>query len=437
MTTPSPDRRGFFRTAGALSLTAAGYAAGATDRIGVAVVGCGARGQAHLHRLLARPDVAVVGVCDVWDGLDDEYEVAVNGRAVRRRYRQGLHPAAAQAGLDVGDRDRVTKDYRRLLDRPDVDVVVIATPDHWHGRMTLDALAAGKDVLVETPLAHTAAGARAVADAAGRSGRVLAVAAQTLADPNWRLAQARIAAGDLGRVSHLSAGVFRSDLRGYGRFVRLARQMTPRTVDWTAFLGPDVSPRPFDRAAFAQWRCDAAFGGGPLVDLLVHPLTRLLAATGLREPTRVVAGGGLFAEHDGRDVPDAVTLVADFAAGCQLVLTGSTLGGTGQSETIRGRRGTLELVRGGLKVFGDGQPRELADVPPPDETAVVLDDFLKAVRRRDPAGVLCPPDLGAAAAVILADGLAQVRADRRAAADAGLTPPDWQKLAGPWDADDL
>jgi predicted dehydrogenase len=290
-------------------------------------------------------------------------------------------------------------------------------------------------VLVEPPLARTGPETRAVRAAAERSGRVLAVAAQTLADPNWRLARERVAAGDLGRISHMSAGVFRADVRGYGRFVRLARQMTPRTVDWPAFLGPEVPPRPFDRASFAQWRCESAFGGGPLVDLLIQPLTRLLAAAHLREPVRVVAGGGLFAEHDGRDVPDAVTLVADFTAGCQLVLSGSTLGGSQQPETVRGRRGTLELVKGGLKVTTDGPPRAVEDVPPPDETAAVLDDFLKAVRRRDPAGVLCGPGLGAAAAALLADGLAQVRADRRSG-DTGLSPPDWQRLAGPWDADD-
>ncbi len=422
----APDRRGFLRTAGALSLTAAGVAHAASDKLGIAVIGCGARGQAHLHRLLARTDVTVAGVCDVWDGLDDEYEVTAGGRAVKRRYRQGLRPAAAQAGLDPADRDRVTKDYRRLLDRPDVAAVVIATPDHAHARLTLDALAAGKDVLVEPPLAHTAAGAKAVAEAAAKSGRVLAVACQSLADPNWRLVRQH-----LTEVSHLSAGIFRGDPRGYGRFVRLARQMTPRTVDWPAFLGPDVPPRPFDRASFAQWRCEAAFGGGPLVDLLVQPLTRLLAAANLREPLRVTAGGGLFAEHDGRDVPDALTLVADFP-GCQLVLTGSTLGGTQQPEMLRGRRGTVELVRGGLKL-ADGSRVE--DVPPVDETAALWDDFLRCVRTRDAAGVLCGPALGAAAASILAEAFARVRSEQRVG-DNGLSPPDWQKLGGPWDADD-
>lgn len=433
----SSDRRSFFRAAGAMSLTAAGCAgASAVDRLGVAVVGCGARGQAHLHRLLARSDVAVVGVCDVWDGLDDEYEQVVNGRPVRRRYRQGLFPSAAQAGLDATDRNRVTKDYRRLLDRSDVDAVVIATPDNSHARLVLDALTAGKDVLVEPPMTRTAAEARAVATAAERAGRVLAVATQSLADPNWRLARDRIVAGDLGRVSHLSVGVFRADPRGYGRFVRLARPMTPRTVDWATFLGPDVSPRPFDRAAFAQWRCESAFGYGPLVDLLIQPLTRLLAAAGLREPTQVIATGGLFAECDGRDVPDTATLVADFAAGCQLVLTGSTLGGISQPETIRGRRATLELVKGGLRLQGGAGPSHaVEDVPPPDETAAMLDDFLRAVRRRDPASVLCGPNLGVAAASLLANGLAQVRAERRNG-DTSLSPPDWQRLSGPWDADD-
>jgi predicted dehydrogenase len=412
----APDRRGFLRTAGALSLGTTAPA----DRIGVALVGCGARGQAHLHRLLARPDVAVVGVCDVWDGLADEYQVQAHGRPVSRRYRQGLFPTAEQAGLDPADPTRVTKDYRRLLDRPDVDVVCVATPDHWHARMAADALAAGKDVLVEAPLGPVAVPA----------GRVLAACVPALADPNWVLARQHLPA--LGHVGHLSAGVFRADPRGYGRFVRLARQMTPRTVDWPRFLG-DVPARPFDRAGFAQWRCEAAFGGGPLVDLLVNPLTRLLAATGLRTPARVVAAGGLFAEHDGRDVPDALTVVADFPAGCQLVLTASTLGGANQPETVRGRNGSLELVRGGVRVLGDGPARAVEDVPPADETAAVWDDFLRCVRRRTPVGVLCPPDLAAAAAGILAEAFRQVPVGRTTGAT-GLSPPDWQGLAGPWEA---
>src|SRR5438034_6016054 len=164
--TPSSplDRRKFFGSASAaaagaaLSLSAASYAnvAGSNERIRVAFLGCGGRAQAHIDLLnrFARDGkgVAAVGVCDVWDGLEDEYEQEFGGRTSRRRYAQGLFPSAKKCGLDPADKARVTKDYRRLLDRPDIDAVCISTPDHWHAKMTADALAAGKDVFVETPM---------------------------------------------------------------------------------------------------------------------------------------------------------------------------------------------------------------------------------------------------------------------------------------------
>ena len=185
---PPVDRRNFLRSStavgAALSLTAAGYARvpGANARLGIAFLGCGGRAQAHINTVLKLKQlgqaVAPAGVCDVWDGQDDCYEHEFPpGQFTRRNYSQGLYPSAKKCGFSASDSARVTKDYRRLLDTRAVDVVCIATPDHWHARMTCDALAAGKDVFVEKPMTRTAGEAQAVVDAANKFNRVVVVGA--------------------------------------------------------------------------------------------------------------------------------------------------------------------------------------------------------------------------------------------------------------------
>jgi predicted dehydrogenase len=501
---PSPlDRRKFFGSAAALSLSAASYAriVGSLDRLGVGFLGCGGRAQAHIDLVkrfaAAGRGVVPVAVCDVWDGLEDEYEVEFGGRLTRRRYAQGLYPTAGKCGLDPADRSRVTKDYRRILDRADVDVVCIATPDHWHGRMTVDALNAGKDVYVEKPMTRTPEEAVAVLDAWQRTGRVVTVGVQALADPVWFRAFEVIRGGGIGHVAQVQTGVFRNDIRGQWRYYRLVPEMTPRSVDWDLFLGhrfelagrrlgPTPAEQPFDRAAFAQWRCLWAFSAGPFSDLLTSPAARLSAAVGLRFPARVTAGGGLYLEYDGRDVPDVVTVVADYEEGCQFTLTAATVTGYPTEEVVRGRLGTLKFVKGGFEVHRDDPCRgssfpprlerhppaaEFVPVEPPrHETETLWENFLDCVRARRQS-TLCPPDLGAAAvvltalaaqsyrtgqalfwdrerrAVVPADGSWAARWEQRSHArgkpnqvfawsggEAGSTisPPGYQKWAGPW-----
>ncbi|OWK36338.1 Gfo/Idh/MocA family protein [Fimbriiglobus ruber] len=488
-----PDRRKFLRTTAAgagaaLGLAARSYASvpGANDRVRIGFLGCGGRAQAHIHlitRLAAETGgVAAAAVCDVWDGLEEDYDHKFGGTTTRRRYSQGLYPSAAKCGLDTSDSRRVTKDYRRVLELKDVDAVCIATPDHWHARMTIDAMAAGKDVYVEKPMTRTPEEATAVQDAAVRYNRVVAVGVQTLADPVWAAAHDLIRGGRIGPVAHLSAGVFRNDARGQWRFYRLVSQMSPKTIDWDLFLGhqfdvngvklgPSPHEVPFDRAAFAQWRCYSPFSGGPFTDLYVHQVTRLLAATGLRFPGRVAGAGGLYQEHDGRTVPDVGTLVADFEEGCQLVVTGSTLTAYPTEEVVRGRFGAVKFVKGGFQVVRDdptggaGLPQRLERSleptswvpvdPPKNETEALWLNFLDCVRRRD-RNTLSSPDLGAAAVVAVAlaqrgyrDGRVYawdnerrtaVPADAAWAAKwehrartgtASLSPPEYMKLAGP------
>jgi predicted dehydrogenase len=494
---PPVDRRDFLRSSAAvgtaLTLSAASYAkvAGANSRLGVAFVGCGGRAQAHIHAILKLKQegqvIAPVGVCDVWDGQEDSYDHEFPpGQITRRTYAQGLYPSAKKCGLNASDSTRVTKDYRRLLDLKDVDLVCIATPDHWHARMTLDALAAGKDVYVEKPMTRTASEAQAVADAACKFNRVVVVGVQGMADPIWLKANEVVRSNRIGPVVQAQTGVHRNDVRGQWRYYRLTPKMTPKTVDWDLFLGHQfevsgeaLGPTPkdlaFDRAVFAQWRCYAPFSGGVFTDLLVHKATHLLAATGLRYPRRVVGTGGLYWEHDGRDVPDTATLVADFDEGCQMVFTATTVSGYPVEEVIRGRFGAIKFAKGALQLFRDDptrasglparleksiEPTEtLAVLPPANETHSMWEHFIGCVRDRNRA-TLCPPELGAAAVAIAAMGVASYRSgqvllwdkDQRRVigADgswaerwevrsrarerfAGMQPPKYMDLGGTWD----
>src|SRR5260370_2917274 len=136
----------------ALSLTAASASRvyGANERVGVAFIGTGGRSQAHLDVILKlqkdNKGVAPVAACDVWDGLEFNYTVERNGKKEERTYVQGLYPSAKKLGLDPKDTKHVVKDYRKVLDLKEVDVVCIATPDHWHAKISIDPPNAGKPV---------------------------------------------------------------------------------------------------------------------------------------------------------------------------------------------------------------------------------------------------------------------------------------------------
>jgi predicted dehydrogenase len=444
------DRRGFLWTAGAagaaMSLSAKSYAdvVGANERLGIAFLGVGGRCQAHLDIIKkmaeTKKTVKCAGVCDVWDGLEDVYEYEFAGEMKKRNYLQGLRPSAKKMGLDPDDKTRVVKDYRKLLELKDVDAVCIATPDHWHAKMTIDAARAGKAVYCEKPMTKTIEEAIEVARVCAETNTVMTVGVQSMADPSWTTAYDLIKAGKIGHVAQGQTSYYRNDIRGQWRYYRLAKEMNPKTVDWKMFLGTNfevfkgqpIGPdMPFDRAVFAQWRCYWPFGGGMFTDLFVHQTTHLIAAMGVRFPTRVVGGGGLYLEYDGRDVPDVATVVADYDEGCQLVITATMISSYSIEEVIRGRLGTVRFVRRVdpmtkknetfVEIFGDdpnkgaGIPARLGDrdlTPterikidvPTNDTEALWENFLDCVRRKD-RKTLSPPELGAAAFSTVAMGV--------------------------------
>jgi predicted dehydrogenase len=374
-----------------------------------------------------------------------------------------------------------------------LDAVFIATPDHWHARQTIDALKAGVHVYCEKPMTHTLGEARDVVAAWRASGSVMQVGVQGCSSPVWDRARDLINSGQLGKVVQFQTEYFRNSRVGMSRHNEITAEMTPQTIDWLQWLGVNegLAPEmPFDRATYAQWRCYWPFSLGMLGDLFVHRLTCMLKATGLRYPARVVAGGGIFMEYDGRDVPDVATLIADFHEGVQGVVSSTMVScGVKLDHAIRGHHGSLvfagsaygagpkgafEFIPERPQVTGDSSlKREThrADAGHDFDTAHIL-NFLDAVRAGRPELVNNDPELGAAAVAIVemavrsyregrvlqmdrnglvADGdeswarsweqMSDAHARPRHvpgwnAGDAGslLTPPEYQKLAGPWAA---
>ena len=235
MSSTPASRRDFFGTAagGTLLLTAAAAARvpGANDRLRIAVVGCGGMGSGHLGALVRRAaadNVAVPAVCDVY---------------ARRRERA----RRACGGEGYGD-------YRRVLDRRDVDAVLIATPDHWHGKITIDALAAGKHVYCEKPLTHTVEQAVAVRGAARRArGLVLQVGPNATADDGYWKAGEAIRAGRIGKVTWAQGS--------YNRNARVCLFNTHQQIDPTA--DPDTPV--YDRSGRPT---AVAHGGRAITDIL-------------------------------------------------------------------------------------------------------------------------------------------------------------------------
>lgn len=239
------DRRTFVKKVGvgAAAFAIANSAHSANDTIQIGCIGVGGRFR-HLARdLVLMDDVHVVGVCDVWD--------------------QQIGMAKNIFGHDVFS----SKEYRDILERTDVDAVLIATPNHWHVPMTVEACKAGKDVYVEKPLTvNLAEGARAI-DAQNTYRRIVQVGMQQRSMPHLIKAKEIVESGILGDIHkvHLTWN------RNAPTTQRPQYGIDPSTVDWKRFLG-SAADRPFDEVTFRDWRWTWEFGGGILTDLMVHYL---------------------------------------------------------------------------------------------------------------------------------------------------------------------
>jgi predicted dehydrogenase len=332
------SRRDFLKTtaatAGAVAFSglAPPTALGANDRIQFAVIGCGGMGTGHVDSLVKRSEadnIRVDAVCDVY----------------RRRLARAQGICGGEGSMD----------YRAILDRKEIDAVLIATPDHWHAKIAIDAIAAGKHVYVEKPMTHTVEQAIALRDAVRRYKKVLQVGPQGTGSDSYWQARAAIAADRIGKVT-LAQG-------SYNRNARIclfnAHQKIDPTagpdrsgddyVDWDMWLGWkwDLAPKiPWNPEHFFRFRKYWPYNGGVATDLLYHKLAPLLLAiTGPdgEYPLRVNASGGLYVEKDGRDIPDTFILTADYPSEFTVLLVSTLTNDTQLEDRIYGKFGTMDV----------------------------------------------------------------------------------------------
>jgi len=271
-------------TAAAVSTVAPSRALGANDRINLAFIGTGGMGTGHVGTCSQMRDVNIVAVCDV-----DE-----------SRQRRAADVA--------GTSPKTYTDFRRVVERNDVDAVVIATPEHWHPLIACAAFDAGKDVYTEKPLGHNVREGRVVAERAAQHGRICQVGLQQRSGPHWQHAVERIRSGELGKVSMVHAWNAWNPREAFGDFGRPDDGPAPPGVNYDLWLGP-APLRPFNRGRFhGTWYFFWDYSGALVSGWGVHLFDIVQWAMG-HEIERVAAVGGNFVVNDARETPDTFSAV--------------------------------------------------------------------------------------------------------------------------------
>jgi predicted dehydrogenase len=223
-----------------------------------------------------------------------------------------LYEMHRKAGVEAYGADiPTTRDYRELLDRKDVDAVIVAVADFQHRRVVLDCVAAGKDVYCEKPMSHNVADGLAMVKAVQEGKRMFQAGSQRVSNTVYKKAAEIYKSGRLGAVTSIEAHTDRNSPSGAWVYP-IAPDASAETIDWTTWLR-DAPSRPFDGAQFFRWRCFADYGEGVAGDLFVHLLSGMQCVTGINAiPERAYSTGSLTHFKDGRDFPDLLETLYDY-----------------------------------------------------------------------------------------------------------------------------
>jgi predicted dehydrogenase len=344
-------RRSFSKAAAVVGVGTAlggGRVLGANDRVRLGFIGLGNRGDQVLQAFLTHADAEVVAICDLWQPYLDF--------AARR----------------IGSRPEQFKDYRRVLDRADVDAVVICTPDHWHALQTIHACQAGKDVYVEKPLSLRVAEGRRMVDASRAYGRVTQVGLNRRSTPFCLEAVQLLRDGAIGAITAIRSFHIQNEWpTGIGS---PPDEPPPDGLDWDAWLGPAPAV-PYNRnRAFYRFRWFYDYSGGQVTNFGAHFIDFAHAVLAQDAPLSVAAMGATLAIRDGREIPDTLEAMWTYPGGTLVTFsqfnTNAAPADRRQSNLeVRGTKGTLHLGYSGYEIFPEENPTtEFPALTPLDRT---------------------------------------------------------------------
>ncbi|MDP4130679.1 MAG: Gfo/Idh/MocA family oxidoreductase [Bacteroidota bacterium] len=301
------------------------------DKIRIGVIGIGIQGNNDLNAALKVPGTEVVAACDL--------------------YRGRLERARELHGKDLF----VTADYRELLLRKDVDAVIIATSDHWHSRITIDALESGKAVYCEKPMVHKISQGPAVLEAWRKSKKTMQVGSQRVSSISTIKAREAFRSGAIGQLSTIEANFDRQSALGAWEYT-MPTDGSPETVDWKRYI-QGMPDEPYDPKKFFWWRNYQAFGTGVAGDLFIHLLSGIHAITDSKGPEKIYSSAQLAYWKDGRDVPDVMAGVMQYPETkehpeFQLTLRVNFISGNNESGGMKliGSEGVLEWSDNGFTI---------------------------------------------------------------------------------------
>ncbi|MBJ7881486.1 Gfo/Idh/MocA family protein [Gelidibacter salicanalis] len=298
------DRRSFIKKLGIASVTAAvlpstfaaetkhvnilnrHLLADTTKVLKIALIGAGGMGSSDTNTALEHKNIELVAVCDLYDARLDN------------------------AKKTWGSHLFVTKDYKEILDRKDIDAVIIGTPDFWHKQISIDALNSGKHVYCEKPMIRNIDEGQDVINAWKKSGKIMMVGSQGMSSLGNEKAKELLAEGAIGELNYAEGFWARNSPIGAWQYP-IPKDASTETVDWQKYISISKD-RPFDPLRFFRWRNYLDYGTGMAGDLFVHLFSSLHFITNSLGPNRVSSTGGLRYWKDGREVPDVQLGMFDY-----------------------------------------------------------------------------------------------------------------------------
>ena len=395
------SRRDFIRRtahAGVLATMPGPSPLGANERIRFAAIGLGGRGRFVMEQF---------GICG-----NVEFPIVCDPNILNSR----------KANQDLlGGKAEMVDDYRKVLDRKDIDGVLIATPDHWHAIAAIHACQAGKDVYVEKPLGHNVVEGRRVVQAARRYGRVVQVGIQQQSGAHYIEAANFVRSGKLGKITLVR--MWNHVNRWPGAGVK-PDEPCPETLNWDLWLGP-AQMTPFNAVrASSSFRSFWDYAGGTMTDWGAHHVGSVHHVMGQDRPTSVVATGGKLVIQDMYETPDTMSVLWEYPGGWTLLYTllqTNTYNPEGSNYGIvfHGVNGTLFLDRRGFEVFPEGERAQAQAVGrprvdnfnPTDLNPPHIRNFLECMRSRETP--VANPEVGHRATLVAHLGNIAVRTGRK------------------------